>query len=297
MNFPPKVTVKEVGPRDGLQNESAFVSLDAKVEWINMLSETGVSYIEVSSFVRPEWIPQLKDATEVAKRIKRHPGVTYAALVPNQRGLERALEVDVDEVCVFISASETHNLKNVNKTIADTIPIMEKVAEDARKSNKRIRGYISTVFGCPYEGETSIDQVLFICDKLLEMGVEELSIGDTIGIADPLQVENVTKSLLSHFSSDRLAMHFHDTRGTALANVLTAMNLGIAKFDSAVGGLGGCPYAKGASGNLATEDLLYMLHRMGIHTGIDTEKVREAATYIAKHVPELSSHQMKLLNN
>ncbi|WP_042223657.1 hydroxymethylglutaryl-CoA lyase [Oceanobacillus manasiensis] len=297
MNFPPEVTIKEVGPRDGLQNERTVVPLDAKVEWINLLSETGMSYIEISSFVRPEWIPQLKDATEVAKRIKRDPNVTYAALVPNQRGLERALEVDIDEVCVFISASETHNLKNVNKTIADTIPIIDKVANEAVQNRKQLRGYISTVFGCPYEGETSIDQVLFICDKLLEMGVQELSIGDTIGVADPLHVENVTKALLNHFPKDRIAMHFHDTRGTALANVITAMNLGISKFDSTVGGLGGCPYAKGASGNLATEDLLYMLHRMGVHTGINSEKVSEAATYISQHVPALSSHQMKLLNS
>ncbi|MFD2630610.1 hydroxymethylglutaryl-CoA lyase [Oceanobacillus kapialis] len=297
MNFPPKVTIKEVGPRDGLQNEHELVPLDAKIDWINMLSDSGFSYIEISSFVHPKWIPQLKDAKEVAKGIKRHPDTTYAALVPNQRGLERALEVNIDEVCVFISASETHNLKNVNKSIASTMQVIEKVAEEASSNHKTVRGYISTVFGCPYEGETSIDQVLSLCEKLLEMGVEELSIGDTIGVADPLQVEKVTTALLNYFPKDKLAMHFHNTRGTALANVLSAMNLGIAKFDSAVGGLGGCPYAKGATGNLATEDLLYMLQRMGVKTEINIEKVNEAASFIARYVPTLSSHQIKLLNN
>ncbi|MFZ3577742.1 hydroxymethylglutaryl-CoA lyase [Virgibacillus sp. DJP39] len=297
MNFPKNVSIKEVGPRDGLQNESEMVPTDAKIEWINMLSDSGASYIEISSFVHPKWIPQLKDATEVAKKIKRNPGVTYAALVPNETGLERALEVDIDEVCLFLSASETHNKKNINKTIEETYPILESVSSDSKKANKKVRGYVSTVFGCPYEGETDTNKVLSVCDKLFTMGVDEISIGDTIGVADPAQVAEVLEQLLRYFPKDKLAMHFHNTRGAALANVLVAMDYGITNFDSAVGGLGGCPYAKGASGNLATDDLLYMLHRMGINTGIDENAVINAALYIEKYVTNLSSHQMKILKS
>lgn len=295
MNFPTEITIKEVGPRDGLQNESQMVPTEAKINWINLLSETGVSYIEVSSFVHPDWIPQLKDATDVAKHIKRKPGITYAALVPNLRGLERALEVEIDEVCLFISASETHNHKNINRSIANTYPILEAVAKEARTSGKAVRGYLSTVFGCPYEGEIELEKVVSICDKLFTMGIDELSIGDTSGIADPVQVEQVISKLLTYFPSEKIAMHFHNTRGAALANVIMAMNLGITNFDSAVGGIGGCPYAKGASGNLATEDLLYMIHRMGIGTGVDPQKVIKAALYIEDYVKNLSSHQMKIL--
>lgn len=297
MNFPKEINIKEVGPRDGLQNELQMVPADAKIDWINMLSDTGTSYIEVSSFVHPDWIPQLRDATDVAKRIKRNPNVTYAALVPNLKGLERALEVDVDEVCLFLSASETHNMKNINKSIANTYPVIESVSKEAKMAGKLVRGYVSTVFGCPYEGDIDIDKVVGICDELFTVGIDELSIGDTIGIADPAQVERVISRLLTYFPKESIAMHFHNTRGMALANVIMAMNLGITNFDSAVGGLGGCPYAKGASGNLATEDLLYMLHRMGIHTGIDEKKVIEAALYIEHYVKNLSSHQMKILKS
>lgn len=297
MNFPKNVSIKEVGPRDGLQNESEMVPTDAKVEWINMLSDSGTSYIEISSFVHPDWIPQLKDATEVAKRIKRNPNVTYAALVPNNTGLERALEVDIDEVCLFLSASETHNKNNINKTIDETYPILESVSNDSKKANKTVRGYVSTVFGCPYEGEIDVNKVITICDRLFTMGVDEISIGDTIGVADPAQVARVLEQLLRYFPKDKLAMHFHNTRGTALANVLVAMEYGITNFDSAVGGLGGCPYAKGASGNLATDDLLYMLHRMDINTGVNENKIIDAALYIEKYVKNLSSHQMKILKS
>lgn len=297
MNFPSEIHIKEVGPRDGLQNEKEMVPLDAKVEWIDMLSKTGVSYIEISSFVHPDWIPQLKDATDVAKRIHRYPDVTYAALVPNLQGLRRALEVDIDEVCLFLSASETHNRQNINKSIDKTFPILESVSKEAKESKKRVRGYVSTVFGCPYEGEVDVEKVVSICDKLFTMGVDELSIGDTVGVADPIQVEKIISKLLTYFPKEKIAMHFHNTRGTALANVLTAMSLGITTFDSAVGGLGGCPYAEGASGNLATDDLLYMLHQMGIKTGINEEKVIDAALYIEQYVKNLSSHQMKIINN
>ncbi len=297
MNFPTEITINEVGPRDGLQNETQMVPTEAKIKWINLLSETGVSYIEVSSFVHPDWIPQLKDARDVAKRINRKPDITYAALVPNLKGLERALEVDIDEVCLFISASETHNHKNINRSIANTYPILEAVAKEAKTSGKLVRGYVSTVFGCPYEGEIEMKKVVTICDKLFTMGVDELSIGDTVGVADPIQVEQVISKLLHYFPKEKIAMHFHNTRGAALANVMMAMNLGITNFDSAVGGLGGCPYAKGASGNLATEDLLYMIHRMGIETGIDEQKVIKAALYIENYVKNLSSHQMKIFKS
>ncbi|ASK63420.1 hydroxymethylglutaryl-CoA lyase [Virgibacillus phasianinus] len=297
MDFSNKVSIKEVGPRDGLQNESEMVPTDAKIEWINMLSDSGTSYIEISSFVHPKWIPQLKDATEVAKKIKRNPNVTYAALVPNSTGLERALEVNIDEVCLFLSASETHNKKNINKSIADTLPVLESVSTESKKANKTVRGYVSTVFGCPYEGDIDTDKVISICDKLLTMGVDELSLGDTIGVADPAQVAKVLEELLRYFPKEKLAMHFHNTRGTALANVLVALDYGITNFDSAVGGLGGCPYAKGASGNLATDDLLYMLHRMGVVTGINEKNIIEAALYIEKYVKNLSSNQMKILKS
>jgi len=295
VKFPNKINVREVGPRDGLQNEEKMISLDAKVEWINMLSETGTPYIEVTSFVHPDWIPQLKDATEVSKRIHRNPNVTYAALVPNMKGLRRALEVDIDEVCLFISSSETHNKHNINRSIEETLPILESVSKEAKEAGKNIRGYVSTVFGCPYEGEVKIENVVKICEHLFDMGIDELSIGDTVGVADPIQVKEVILELFNHFPKEKIAMHFHNTRGTALANVLMALSLGITNFDSAVGGLGGCPYAKGASGNLATEDLLYMIHRMGIETGISEEKVMSAALYIEKHVQNLSSHQMKII--
>ncbi len=297
MNFPNQVNIKEVGPRDGLQNEAELVPADAKIDWINMLSDTGAPYIEISSFVHPDWIPQLKDATEIAKKIKRNPNVTYAALVPNNKGLDRALEVDVDEICLFLSASETHNKNNINKTINQTLPIIENVSRKAKQSNKQVRGYVSTVFGCPYEGDITIEKVISICDKLFTMGADEISIGDTIGVADPVQVDKVLTELLKYFPKEKLAMHFHDTRGTALANVLVSLNHGITNFDSTVGGLGGCPYAKGASGNLATDDLLYMLHRMGIKTGMNIDKVIESALYIENYVSNLSSHQMKIINS
>src|SRR5699024_5102345 len=295
LNFPDEITIKEVGPRDGLQNESEMVPTDAKLEWINMLSDTGVSYIEVSSFVHPDWVPQLKDATDVFKRIKRNPDVTYAALVPNEKGLKRALEVDIDEVCLFLSTSETHNQKNINKSITQTYTVLESVASGAIQSNKKVRSYVSTVFGCPYGGYIPIDKVIRVCDWLFTMVVDELSIGDTIGVADPAHVYRVLERLLEYFPKDKIAMHLHNTRGTALANVLMAVDFGIKKFVSALGGLGGCPYVEGATGNLATDDLLYMVNRMGIETGMDEEKVMDAALYIEQYVKNLSSYQMGII--
>jgi hydroxymethylglutaryl-CoA lyase len=284
MNWPTNVTIKEVGPRDGLQNEKVFIPTEDKITWINHLSQTGLQYIEITSFVNPRWIPALSDALTVAKGIQKVPGVTYTALVPNRQGLERALEADVEETAVFMSASETHNIKNINKSIIDTFPIIKEVVQDSLAAGKSVRAYISTVFGCPYEGYVGIDQVVPITERLFEMGVTELSLGDTIGVANPKQVQAVLEILLKRFPADKLALHFHDTRGTAIANILASLDMGITTFDSSIGGLGGCPYAPGASGNVATEDVLYMLHQMGIHTGINQEDIIKAARFIQDRI-------------
>ncbi|MBO8155097.1 MAG: hydroxymethylglutaryl-CoA lyase [Bacillaceae bacterium] len=298
MNLPEHVIIKEVGPRDGLQNEPEKIPTDHKIEWINRLSETGLKYIEITSFVHPKWIPQLADALDVAKKINKKEGVTYAALVPNMKGLERALEADIDEVSVFMSASETHNKKNINKTIEETYPVLEEVVKEAKKHNKSVRGYVSTVFGCPYEGDIQTQQVLDVSRKLFDMGIDELSLGDTIGVANPKQVEAVLLQIREEFPDQSIALHFHDTRGTALANCLAAMQLGFNTFDAALGGLGGCPYAKGASGNVATDDLLYMLDGMGIQTGIDFDQLLSAAGYIQSQIQKpLPSHQMQIVHH
>jgi len=293
LKWPQTVTIKEVGPRDGLQNEKTFISTKDKVKWIDHLSRTGLSYIEVTSFVHPEWIPALADSEQVAKNITREKGVTYAALVPNQKGLEKAIESNIDEVSVFLSVSETHNRKNINKSIHDTLPILKSVIDDAKCSGKSVRGYLSTVFGCPYEGDISYRDVLKLCDELFDMGVNELSLGDTIGVATPKQVDDLLTLLLKSFSAEQFAMHFHNTRGTALANVTASLGAGITIFDSSLGGLGGCPYAPGASGNVATDDLLYMLHKMDIHTGVDLKELHKAAVYIQERIGRsLSSHSL-----
>ncbi|WP_338472251.1 hydroxymethylglutaryl-CoA lyase [Niallia sp. XMNu-256] len=296
-HYPDFVTVCEVGPRDGLQNERIFVSSEDKIAWINQLSHSGLKYIEITSFVNPKWIPALKDAEVVAKGIERVSGVTYSALVPNLNGLEKAIETNIDEIALFISASETHNRKNLNKSIEDTLPLIEEVAKETISNGKTIRGYISTVFGCPYEGKVAMDKIIRIADTLFEMGIRELSIGDTVGIATPLQVEEVLDALLRRFPAEKVAMHFHDTRGMAIANVLKSLEMGITKFDSSLGGLGGCPYAPGASGNLATDDLLYLLEGMGIKTSVDYDKMIEAAKYIQDKLKKsLSSHTIQALS-
>ncbi|MDF2067600.1 hydroxymethylglutaryl-CoA lyase [Bacillus sp. Cr_A10] len=292
--YPKKVHIREVGPRDGLQNESSFIQTKDKIEWINLLSDTGLKYIEVTSFVNPSWIPSLSDGESVAKQISKSPEVTYAALVPNMKGLNRAIENEIDEISVFISASETHNKKNINKTISETEIVLSEVVKESLSNQKTVRGYISTVFGCPYEGNVEIDQITRLADSLFEMGINELSLGDTIGIATPLQVKYVLETLLKRYPSDSIAMHFHNTRGTALANVLASLEMGISKFDSSLGGLGGCPYAPGASGNLATDDLNYMLTNMGIQTNIDSDKLNTAALFIQNKLQKpLESHTMK----
>ena len=292
--LPERVYIREVGPRDGLQNEQKFIDTQDKIEWINQLSVSGLKYIEVTSFVNPQWIPALKDAEVVLKGINRNPEVTYAALVPNKKGLERALESSVDEVAVFLSASETHNLKNINKTISQTQQVLKEVVQESLAHEKTVRGYISTVFGCPYEGPVNINDVIRIAESLFEVGVSELSLGDTIGVANPLQVRFVLEELLKRYPQELIAMHFHNTRGTAMANVLASLEMGITKLDSSLGGLGGCPYAPGASGNLATDDLHYMLSSMGIQTNMDAGKLHTAALFIQDKINKpLDSHTVK----
>lgn len=294
MKWPERVTIKEVGPRDGLQNEQTMIATADKVAWINHLSATGLKFIEVSSFVNPKWIPTLADAEQVAQRINRHPDITYTALVPNRQGLERALAVNIDETAIFLSASETHNRHNINKSIAHTLPLLKEVITESLAAGKSVRGYISTVFGCPYEGNVPIETVIRVAEELLDMGVGELSLGDTIGVANPYQVKQVLECLLQRFPVNKLALHFHDTRGMALANILTALDFGITTFDGSAGGLGGCPYAPGASGNVATEDMLYMLDGMGIQTGVDHSQLLAAVRFIAQKVNHsLPSHALQ----
>ncbi|ALX49599.1 hydroxymethylglutaryl-CoA lyase [Lentibacillus amyloliquefaciens] len=278
--WPDFVQVKEVGPRDGLQNEKKRISTADKVQWINTLSESGVKEIEYSSFVHPKWVPALSDAHEVGKRINRNPDVRYSALVPNMKGLDLALEAGIDGASVFMSASETHNKKNINKSIDETYPVLEEVIKGAKEAGKHVTGYVSTVFDCPYEGRISPEQVLSVCDHLIESGVDDLSLGDTIGTAVPSQVDQLLLEILTRFPNEKIIMHFHDTRGMAIANIMRSMEHGLTRFDSAIGGLGGCPYAPGAAGNVATNDVLYLLNGLGIKTGMDEAKLQEAAMFI-----------------
>jgi isopropylmalate/homocitrate/citramalate synthase len=279
-SYPKQVRIVEVGPRDGLQNEKTIIPTEAKLRFIGLLNEAGLPVIEVTSFVSPKAIPQLADASAVFPAIEKKPGTAYPVLVPNQRGMERALAAGVREVAVFTAASESFTRANINMTIAESIAAFRPVVAMAQANQMRVRGYISTAFGCPYEGRVAPKQVVAVAQQLLDLGVDELSIGDTIGVATPNQVSEIVPLLAQQAGLARLAMHFHDTRGTALANVLAALQAGITTFDSAAGGAGGCPYAPGAAGNLATEDLLYMLHGMGIATGVDLAAVVRASLYL-----------------
>jgi hydroxymethylglutaryl-CoA lyase len=289
VKLPPEVTIYEVGPRDGLQNEARTLPTADKIRFIDALVAAGVKAIEITSFVSPKWIPQLADNAEVARGVARPPGVRMSALVPNRRGLDTALASGMKEIAVFMSASETHNKKNVNKTIAETLAAFEEVIGPAREAGLQVRAYLSTAFGCPYEGEVDPQRVVELTGQLADMGVFQISISDTIGVANPAQVEDVLGLVIAKHPVGALAVHFHDTQGTALANCVIAMQMGITTIDSAAGGLGGCPYAPGASGNLATEDVVAMLHSMGVKTGIDLDKLveasRSAATFIGHELP------------
>jgi len=275
--LPSKVSVYEVSPRDGLQNETMPVPLEGKLELIDALVKSGLTRIELTSFVSPKWVPQLADAEELVRTlVKTAPGVTFSALVPNATGLERALRVGLHEIAVFMSASETHNRKNTNKSIERSLETFAEVVPPARQAGLRVRAYISTVWGCPYEGDVPIERSLGIAKELIALECYQVSLGDTIGVGTPLQTRRLLDAFLAEIPAEKLALHCHDTRGTALANCLVGLEQGIRDFDASVAGLGGCPYAPGAAGNLATEDLVYMLEGMGIETGVDLERLVEA---------------------
>jgi len=294
MNLPKHATIYEVGPRDGLQNEARNVPTADKIRFIESLIDAGLQHIEITSFVSPKWIPQLSDSADVARGVRRRAGVHFSALVPNRQGLDKAMAAGMEEIAVFLSASETHNKKNVNKTIGQTLEAFGEVVPPALAAGLRVRAYVSTVFGCPYEGEVDPARAVQLTRDLRAMGVYQVSLGDTIGVANPRQVEDVLGRVLAEVPQEQIAVHFHDTQGTALANCLVALNLGITTIDSSVGGLGGCPYAPGASGNLATDDVVAMLHSMGIETGIDLDKLIDAARLAATFVGhELPSKYMK----
>ncbi|MGQ0734175.1 MAG: hydroxymethylglutaryl-CoA lyase [Acidobacteriota bacterium] len=276
--LPTRVSIVEVGPRDGLQNEPAVLSTAQKVAFVNRLTEAGHSRIEVAAFVSPKWVPQMGDAADVFEGITRRPGVRYSALVPNRTGLDRALAAKVEELAVFAAASETFSQRNVNQTVHASMSEYRELTSAALAAGAKVRAYLSTSFGCPFEGPVDPGVVVDLTERLLEMGAYEVAVSDTIGVAHPGQVARLLVRLLARFDASSLALHFHDTRGTALANVLTALEHGITAFDSSAGGLGGCPYAPGATGNLATEDLLYMLDGLGIQTGIAVEAVLQAST-------------------
>jgi len=278
---PAAVTVVEVGPRDGLQNEAVAIPTADKVAFVDALASAGHRVIEVSAFVSPQRVPQMADAAAVFAGIHRRPGVRYTALVPNQAGLDRALAARVDEVAVFAAASETFSQQNINQSIASSIAAYTKVIASATAAGLGVRGYVSCAFGCPFEGPVAPEAVLAATRALLEAGAYEVAVSDTIGIAHPGQVRALLDRLLAALPVERLALHFHDTRGTALANVLAGLDAGVTTFDAAAGGLGGCPFAPGASGNLATEDLLYTLDGLGIATGVSIAGVAAASRALA----------------
>jgi hydroxymethylglutaryl-CoA lyase len=270
---PRRVTVLEVGPRDGLQNERVRLSTDEKVDFVSRLVKAGFRHIEVGSFVHPKWIPQMADTAEVLRRLPKRDDVAYWTLVPNRHGFEAAVAAEARHIAVFLSSSETHNRKNLNRTIDESLEGIEEITVAAASHGMKVRGYVSTVFGCPYEGPVDFDRVLRIADRLLALGCFQVSLGDTTGMGTPFQVREGSARALKAFGSDRIALHLHDTRGTGLANALAGLEVGITHFDSSVGGMGGCPYAPGASGNLGTEDLLYVLQAAGIETGIDLDQL------------------------
>jgi hydroxymethylglutaryl-CoA lyase len=274
------VTVVEVGPRDGLQNEHADVSTRDKISFVDLLSDARLPVIEVSAFVSPKWVPQMADASEVFAGITRREGIRYTALVPNLAGLDRALAAGVREIAIFAASSETFSRKNINQGIDQSLVGYADICARALASGLRVRGYLSTAFGCPYEGAVSPSRVADLSERLLQMGVFEVAVSDTIGIAHPDQVAQVLEPILSRMPVERIALHFHDTRGTALANVLEALTIGITTFDASAGGLGGCPYAPGAAGNLATDDLIYMLDGLGVETGVSLSALSKASAFI-----------------
>ena len=282
MNYPPSVKIVEVGPRDGLQNEKTSLDTETRVELITQLTNAGLSYIEAGSFVSPKWVPQMADSDKVFEQLPMDAATTYAALTPNMQGLERAMQCGVKEVAVFAATSQSFSQKNINCSIAESIERFKPVAREALSAGLAVRGYISCVVGCPYEGEVDIESVAQVAQQLLAMGCYEVSLGDTIGVGTPASIETLLNRLLKDITADKLAIHAHDTYGQALANILIALQLGISTVDSSVAGLGGCPYAQGASGNVATEDLIYMLNGLGINHGVDLPKLIAAGHFISQ---------------
>lgn len=294
MSYPKHVTIIEVGPRDGLQNEPSFVSTKHKVELIDLLSQSGLKHIEVTSFVSAKSIPQLADGEDVFLQINKPAGVHFSALVPNEHGMEKALAAGVREISIFTAASEQFNQRNINCSIKESIARFKPVMVSALAHKIRVRGYISCVLGCPYEGEIDPKQVLNVTGQLLDLGVDEISLGDTIGVGTPKQTKTLIATIDHALPLTNLAMHFHDTYGQAIANIYAALECGIVRFDSSVAGLGGCPYARGASGNVATEDVLYLMHGLGIDTGIDIFKIVDAGDRICKVIGR--KNQSKVAN-
>lgn len=284
MTVPPKrVKIVEVGARDGLQNEKKPIATADKFTFIKMLAEAGHKHIELTSFVRPDSIPQLADAAELVTMVNHHhfaPDIQFSALVPNMKGLEKALELGIKEIALFVATSDSFSQRNINATVDESYDRIAPVAKAALDAGLRVRGYLSTVFGCPYEGDVPVSKVVEGCKRLEDLGVYEISLGDTTGIGTPLQVLTMLDVLFATVQPHKLAMHFHDTRGMALANTLAALDMGIVNYDASAGGLGGCPYAKGASGNVATEDLVYLFHSMGVQTGIDMKKLIAASQFM-----------------
>ncbi len=281
-DLPAKVRIVEVGPRDGLQNEKQPVSTAIKIEFIERLAAAGLGTIETTSFVNPKWIPQLADAEAVMRGIRRRRGVAYPVLVPNEKGMHRALAAGADEVAVFTAASETFNRKNINAGIDESLERFGPVAELARDHGVRMRGYVSCVLGCPYEGDIEASKVADVASSLLALGCYEVSLGDTIGVGTPLTARQMLEAVAQQIPIAQLAVHFHDTRGQALANIFACLQAGVSVVDAAVAGLGGCPYANGATGNVATEDLVYMLHGLGIETGVSLPDLLDAGAFISQ---------------
>ncbi|WP_434134280.1 hydroxymethylglutaryl-CoA lyase [Pseudomonas luteola] len=282
MMLPERVRLVEVGPRDGLQNETQPISLEDKVRLVNDLTDTGLDYIEVGSFVSPKWVPQMAGSSDLFLKISKRAGITYSALTPNMMGFETALNVGVKEIAIFAAASESFSQRNINCSINESLQRFEPVMEAARQHGISVRGYVSCVLGCPYEGDITPDQVLSVARELIDMGCREISLGDTIGIGTPGAVRTLIDRLSQEIPRDRLAVHFHDTYGQALANIYAALLEGVSVVDSSVAGLGGCPYATGASGNVATEDVLYMLNGLGIQTGVDLSRLIAAGQRICE---------------
>lgn len=280
----PDIKIYEVGPRDGLQNEKEIVPLETKIKLIDQLSNTGLQFIEATSFVSPKWVPQMADNTDVMDGINRKEGITYAALVPNAKGLEDASASSTKEVAIFAAASESFSKKNINASIAESIERFVPVLESAKAQGMSVRGYVSCVAGCPYEGDIEPAAVAEVASTLFNLGCYEISLGDTIGTGTPKKIIEVIKAVSDRMPTEKIALHCHDTYGQALANIYAGLENDIRIFDSSVGGLGGCPYAKGASGNVATEDVLYLMEGLGIHTGIDLSKIIDIAWFISKEL-------------